>query len=113
MKNRLLSLLAASILVSGVAAPATTGARHHHGDKSADAKKSEPAVEATLASMHMDRPPRTSFEVNFVLQNPTAAPLWFLLPLALPLKPGNQISVLEEHRAQVHRTEVTVGRTLG
>lgn len=114
MKNRP-ALIAIALLSGVLSAPQSSAARHHRPDKSAETSKlpKYPTVEATLASMRMDRPPRTSFQVNFVLHNPTDEPLWFLLPLALPLKSGNQISVLEEHRAMAHRAEVTVGRTLG
>jgi hypothetical protein len=114
MKNRP-AIIAIVLLAGLLSGSATSEARHRRRDKT-EGKSSlpkYPTVEVSLASMRMDRPPRTSFEVNFVLHNPTAEPLWFLLPLALPLKSGNQISVLEEHRAMAHRTEVTVGRTLG
>lgn len=114
MKNRP-ALIAIALLSGVLSAAATSEARHHRRSKSAESSPlpKYPTVEATLASMRMDRPPRTSFEVNFVLHNPTDETLWFLLPLALPQKSGNQISVLEEHRAMAHRSEVTVGRTLG
>jgi hypothetical protein len=112
MKNRP-AIIGLVLLAGALLQLAPSEARHHRSDKSVAPLPKYPTVEATLASMRMDRPPRTSFEVNFVLSNPTAEPLWFLLPLALPVKGGSQISVLEEHRARAHRTEVTVGRTLG
>src|SRR5262249_42759503 len=114
MTNRLPSLLVALLVGSGMlVSPGVGQARHHHHEKAAAPAKTFPTAEATIAALHMDRPPRTSFEVNIVLQNPTPQPLWFLVPLALPLKTGNQISAFEEHRTELHHTEITIGRTLG
>ena len=113
---RLLLPLGALFAVTGVVAlPSVGEARHHRGKKTESSFPSQtyPTVEATLASMRMDRPPRTSFEVNFTLSNPTPGPRWFLVPLALPLKTGNQISHFEEHRATAKHADITVGRTLG